>query len=315
MSPAVAETTSPSSLDLTAATLFLFPGQGSQVKRMREAVAERLPDLLELAIELLGQDPFERSETSTHVLQPAIYLASLAGWLHALERNGGEDPAAMVGHSLGEITALVVAGALSFEGGLRIVVLRGSLMESAAAESARAGAEGGMMAVFGSELGRVARMAAHAGLTIAGDNAPGQVVLTGDVAALDRAAKSAPDIGAKTMRLPIPGAFHSPALRGIRGPFEDAIRALDLRPLRVPVYSSLTSEPFDDIARRLADSLTLPVRWRPTLLALRDAGARRFVEVGPGKVLSALVWRTLPDAEAFPVEDWNGTWLIETETA
>jgi [acyl-carrier-protein] S-malonyltransferase len=283
---------------LARGTVYLFPGQGSQMPDMRERVRARCPELLDLVTDVVGEDPFASAEQSTRLLQPAIFCASIAGWLRAFDWDAGAEPAALAGHSLGELAALVVAGALSIEEGLRLVALRGELMERAAASAA----DGGMLAVLGESTRSAAEIASALRLTVAGDNAPGQLVLAGPVSSLERAEAEAEELGMRSMRLPIKGAFHTPAMEAIRSSFERAVRRAVPRPPRVPVFSCTTTEPFDDIAHGLSEGLTNGVRWRETLLRLNAAGARRFVEAGPGKVLTGLVRRTLPRVEAIAID-------------
>jgi [acyl-carrier-protein] S-malonyltransferase len=270
-------------------TALLFPGQGSQSEGMRELVEHERPDLLERAREESGDDPFERAAEATRFTQPAVFCASVAGW----ERLGRPDAGCVAGHSLGEFAALVAAGSLSAEDGLRLVALRGRLM----GEAADAG-DGGMLALLGHHDGAAERIAERNGLTIANDNAPTEVVLSGSRLGLDGAAADARDEGLRAVRLSVGGAFHSPAMAGAEPEFRAALDEVELRPPEVTALSCLIARPFDDIRRRLLEGLTRPVRWRETLLTLHALGARRFVEAGPGRVLTKLVPRTLDDVEA-----------------
>jgi [acyl-carrier-protein] S-malonyltransferase len=272
-------------MDLNAV---LFPGQGSQTEGMRESVERERPDLLERAVEVVGDDPFELATEGTRFAQPAIYCASIAGWSRL-----GASADLLAGHSLGEIGALAAGGALSEDDGLRLVALRGRLMEEAAA-----GSGAGAMLAVGAPVADVEPLAERLGLTVANDNAPDQVVLSGEEGAIEEARRIARDEGLRAVRLPVGGAFHSPAMRAAVPEFEEELAHVELREPRVPVYSCVTAAPFDDPRRLLAAALTSPVRWRETLLALRDRGATRFVETGPGRVLTGLVRRTLDGVEA-----------------
>jgi malonyl CoA-acyl carrier protein transacylase len=162
----------------------LFPGQGSHTPDMRERVERRAPELLERCVALVGEDPFARVEQSTRFAQPAIFCASLAGW-DAL----GLEPGAAAGHSLGELAALAAAGVLDRDDALRLVVLRGRLM-------ADADDRGSMLALVGASEEEAAEVARAAGVTVANDNAPGQVVLSGDRDDLARAEELARTIAA-----------------------------------------------------------------------------------------------------------------------
>ncbi|MBV8942357.1 MAG: ACP S-malonyltransferase [Solirubrobacterales bacterium] len=269
-----------------ASTAILFPGQGSQTDGMREEVARVRPDLLEAVSEALGEDPFPRVDDGTQFAQPAIYCASLAGW-EALGRPTGE---LMAGHSLGELAALVAAGAISDRDGLELVVLRGALMGQAD--------EGGMLALLGAGAAdKAPELADEHGLAVANDNSPQQVVLSGARANLPAAAQAATELGLRAMELDVTGAFHSPLMAPAVPAFEEGLASVAFKDPRVPVMSAVTAEPFDDIPLRLAQALTHPVRWRETLLALRALGAERFIEVGPGRVLTGLAKRTLHDVE------------------
>ena len=270
-------------------TALLFPGQGSQTDTMRETVERFRPELLDVAEREVGDDPFERADDGTRFAQPAIYCASLAGF----ERLGRPGADCMAGHSLGEFAALVAAGSLSAEEGLRLVALRGRLMQDAA----EATGDGGMLALRGSAE-QAAPIAERTGLTIANDNAPEQVVLSGPADGLEQGEEEAQAGGLRATRLPVTGAFHSPAMAGAVTEFEAALADASFREPEVTVVSCVTAAPFDDIPRRLAEGLISPVRWRETLLHLHSLGVRRFLEVGPGKVLTGLVKRTLDDVEA-----------------
>jgi [acyl-carrier-protein] S-malonyltransferase len=271
-------------------TAIIFPGQGSQTPGMRDTVAEHRPDLLELSAEVVGDDPFERVNQGTDFAQPAIFCASLAGW-QSLGRPEGD---LMAGHSLGELAALVAAGSLSERDGLELVTLRGRLMQRSGAEAG----DGGMLALLGAGAADHAWALAEAhGLAVANDNSPGQVVLSGPRAALPAAASEAKELGLRAMELDVTGAFHSPMMAAAVPEFEAALAGVELAEPHVPVLCAVTAEPFDDIRARLAQALTSPVRWRETMLALHARGADRFVEVGPGRVLTGLAKRTLKDVE------------------
>lgn len=271
-------------------TAILFPGQGSQTSGMRDTVKAVRPDLFEAALEVVGEDPFERVGDGTQFAQPAIFCASLAGW-EALERPLGNF---MAGHSLGELAALVAAGSLSERDGLELVALRGRLMQQA---GERAG-DGGMIALLGAGAADHAQELADGhGLSVANDNSPQQIVLSGARSGLPEAAAAAGELGLRALELDVTGAFHSPMMASAAPEFEAALAAVEVREPQVTVVSAVTAEPFDDIRARLVEALTRPVRWRETMLALHAFGAERFVEVGPGRVLTGLAKRTLRDVE------------------
>jgi malonyl CoA-acyl carrier protein transacylase len=271
-------------------TAILFPGQGSQTSDMRQIVAVARPELLELAMQIVGSDPFTRAQEGTNFAQPAIFCASLAGWA-ALGSPEGDF---MAGHSLGELAALVAAGCLAERDGLELVALRGRLMHEA---GQRAG-DGGMVALVGTGAAEHASEIADAhGLAVANDNSPVQVVLSGARAALPAAEAHARELGLRARELDVTGAFHSPMMASAVPEFAAALKRVEVDPPRVPVISAVTAEPFDDVRVRLVEALTMPVRWRETLLALRASGADRFLEVGPGRILTGLAKRTLADVE------------------
>jgi [acyl-carrier-protein] S-malonyltransferase len=275
---------------MSSLTAIVFPGQGSQTAEMRDLVAELRPDLLAAVIEVVGADPFARADEGTNFAQPAIFCASMAGWT-ALGRPDGDM---MAGHSLGELGALVAAGSLDERDGLELVVLRGRLMQEA---GERAG-DGSMLALLGAGAAEhAAEIAGSHDLALANDNSPQQVVLSGARARLPEAAAQAKQLGLRARELPVTGAFHSPMMASAVPEFTAALAKVAVREPRVTVLSAVTAEPFDDVRRRLVDALTMPVRWRETLLALRELGAERFVEVGPGRVLTGLAKRTLADVE------------------
>lgn len=273
-------------------TAVLFPGQGSQSADMRDLVERRRPDLLEQALDLVGPDLFERAGEGTRWAQPAIFCAALAGW----EQLRGElEPGLMAGHSLGEITALVAAEAISGADGLTLVAARGRLMQEAAEQTG----DGGMLAVRAREdRSPIHEVAAAAGLSVANDNAPDQIVLSGQSAALDEAEAALRERGVRAKRLPVAGAFHSPMMEPAAEPFGALVREVEIGEPLVPVLSCVTAEPFDDVPARLVDAITSPVRWLEVMHTLASLGASRYVETGPGKVLTNLVRKSLDGAHA-----------------
>ena len=249
---------------------------------MRDDVATFAPDLLERVVEMVGEDPFPRVAHSTRFAQPAIFCSSVA----RLRAHGHEwgAPDAAAGHSLGELAALVSAGAVELHEALELVVLRGRLM---------AGRQGTMLALLGAPDEGARDLAREHGVAAANFNAPGQVVLSGDREALGRLARSARDAGWTAIELGVAGAFHSPAMMPAVAPFGEALRAATWREPAFPVISCASARPFTDPPRQLAEALTAPVRWTATVRALVDLGVQDFVDVGPGGVLAKLVRRTL----------------------
>jgi [acyl-carrier-protein] S-malonyltransferase len=272
------------------ATAILFPGQGSQTPDMRDTVSRERPDLLELVVEVVGEDPFPRVDDGTAFAQPAIFCASLAGW-QAMGCPRGDY---LAGHSLGELGALVAAGCLSEIDGLRLVAARGRLMQDAGEQAG----DGGMVALLGANAAEQAREVADAhGLAVANDNSPQQVVLSGARDALPAAKATAEQLGLRAMILPVTGAFHSPMMASAAPAFAAALAGVEVHPGHGTVVSAVTAAPFEDVRRQLVQALTMPVRWRETMLALHERDVTRFVEVGPGRVLTGLVKRTLRGVE------------------
>ena len=263
----------------------LFPGQGSQTPEMRDLVAAT-PGLLEACVELVGEDPFARVEESTRFAQPAIFCASMAAWSRL-----DVSPRAAAGHSLGELAALTASGVFSLDDALRLVVIRGELM-------AGADHSGSMLALVGGEPADAAEVAAAAGVTVANDNAPGQVVLSGNRDRLARAEVAARECGIRALPLDVAGAFHSPSMAPAVEPFRAALDEVELREPRFEVFSCASAAPFSDVREELATALVRPVRWRETVLALGAAGVESYVDVGPGKVLARLMKRIAPGLKA-----------------
>lgn len=268
-------------------TAILFPGQGAQTLEMRDRVAAARPDLLAFALEYVGEDPFPRADEDTRFAQPAILVASLAAFG---ELKAFRPPAAVAGHSLGELTALAAARAISERDAVRLAALRGRLMSECPGH-------GTMLAALGGDSGQVVAIAEAAGVVVANDNAPGQLVLSGERRAVRSAGSALRDAGVRVMELNVTAAFHSPLMAAAVPAFTEALAATYIRAPQVPVYSCVTAAPVDDIRRQLTEALTAPVRWRETVLALADAGIDRFVDAGPNKVLAGMVKRIVRDAE------------------
>jgi [acyl-carrier-protein] S-malonyltransferase len=266
----------------------LFPGQGSQTGDLRQLAQSVVPELVAECVSLVGEDPFVHVGESTRFAQPAIYCASIAGWL---ARPDSVQPMALAGHSLGELSALVAAGALDQAAGLRLAVRRGALMADACD-----GQDQGMLAVLGASEEQAAQLAGEYGLVVANDNAPGQAVLAGPTERLRAASKQARAERIRAILLDVAGAFHSPAMASAVAPFRAELDDVDFLEPAVPVISGSTAQPFQDVRAELEQAIVRPVRWRETMLALAQLGADSFVDFGPGEVLAKLVARNLPAA-------------------
>src|SRR3954449_9326870 len=249
-------------MDASRASAILFPGQGVGDPSSRELVAAVRPDLLELAMELVGEDPFERMSEGTSFAQPAVYCASIAGY----EQLGHPRADYFAGHSLGEVGALVAAGAIDDADGVRIVVARGRTMEEAAGH----GEPGGMLAV-GSDRDGAAALAVEHDLTLANENSPQQFVLSGPLARIEEAEAAAKGSGVRAKKLAVAGAFHTEAMEPGVGAFRAELEEIEFADPSAPVVCSTTADFFgDDVRDALAASLVSPIRWTAVLGRLRE---------------------------------------------
>lgn len=265
-------------------TALLFPGQGSQDRTIGEFAHEYCPELIEQAAAELGGDPFERMEEGTAYLQPAVYCGALAHW-----RAAGEPLAGFAaGHSLGELAALTAAGYVSPGEGMRLVLARASAMQRAAQD----GEPGGLLAIMGTR-GQALKLGERHGLTLAADNGPEQLVLSGPVVRLQAARAQARACGLKAVRLRVPAALHSNAMRSAVAPFRRALATTTFGVPRMVVIANVTAAPFADVASELTRGVTSCVRWRESVLALHCAGVHSYREMGAQGILSGLVQRTL----------------------
>jgi [acyl-carrier-protein] S-malonyltransferase len=263
---------------------------------------EAAADLYQWASACLGWDLAETLRTAspdelrqTYIAQPAIFCVSVAA-LRALEAAGAPRPAYVAGHSLGEFSALVAAGALSFEAGLLLVARRAEAMQRAA--DARPGSMSSVLGLSAEGVGMAVEAAAQGQvLAVANDNAPGNVVVSGEWTALERLPAAAKELGAKrVVPLSVGGAFHSPLMRPAVEVFEPHLAAAPLRDPLIPVVANATAEPVTsagELRRLLARQLTGRVRWTESVRRMAALGVDTFIEVGPGTVLSGLIKRTV----------------------
>ncbi len=284
-------------------TAIVFPGQGAQVVGMGKDIAEMSDAARRVftrADEILGRrlseicfegpaDTLNATDTS----QPAIFVTSVAVWAAMQERGLTDDlnPTAMAGLSLGEYTALHMAGWISFEDGLRLVAERGRLMQAAAESS-----KGGMVSIMGADEASVERICLEAAegdiLTPANYNCPGQIVISGDAKACERSVSVAEKHGARAIPLVVAGAFHSslmqPALDGLR----EALAGVSINRGGIGVVSNVSGDYHagpDDVRSLLCEQVAKPIRWQASIERLIADGYDRFVEVGPGRVLTGLL--------------------------
>lgn len=295
---------------------FLFPGQGSQAVGMGVALADAsrtARDLFAEVDEALGQNLFrlmaegpDEDLKLTENAQPAIMAHALAVFT-ALTRDGGVElsrsAAFVAGHSLGEYSALCAAGSFDLATTARLLKLRGRAMQAAVPVG-----EGAMAALLGTDLQlaeRIADAAAHGEVcTVANDNDPGQVVISGHKAAIDRAIEMAKGMGAKrAIALPVSAPFHCPLMQPAADAMREALDMVVLEAPAVPLFANVTAEAESDpevIRGQLVEQVTGMVRWRESIAGMAAAGVHEFIELG-GKVLGPMVKRIAPDAKVTSV--------------
>ena len=296
---------------------WVFPGQGAQEAGMGRDLLETSAaarGLFETAERVLGyslaklclEGPEERLQETQHA-QPAIFTMSLACLEAARELGGlpGDEPAFVAGHSLGEYTALVAAGAVAFDDGLRLVQERGRLMQEAAARQ-----PGAMAALLGLDEDAVRAICDEVGTEVCNLNAPGQVVIGGTAEAVDGAMALALERGAsRGVRLKVSGAFHTSMMVPALDDMRRAVDATPFRDPRVPVVANTTASPLrtaEELRVELVDQLARPVFWQRSVEYMRSQGVKQFIEFGPGRVLSGLIRRIDRAAVVANVSDIAG---------
>lgn len=301
---------------------FVFPGQGSQVVGMGQALAEKYENVSHIftqADEKLGfslsslifNGPQETLTLTTNA-QPALLTTSIAILEKFKEANIKADYVA--GHSLGEYTALVAAGSLQFEDAVYTVRKRGEFME----EAVPAG-EGTMAAVLGMEredLQAVTDKISAEGYAVqlANLNCPGQIVISGSAEGVKRASELAKESGAKrVLPLEVSGPFHSSLMKPASGKLEDVLSAIQIRDAQIPVIANVTARPMissSEIKEKLVEQLYSPVLWEDSVSTMLELGVDTFIEIGPGKVLSGLIKKVNRRVNTFAVNDEES--LIKT---
>lgn len=280
---------------------YVFPGQGAQYTGMGKDLYDNNSEvraMMERANEILGfrltDIMFEGTAEElkqTKVTQPAVFLHSVA-----MAKALGVNPSAVAGHSLGEFSALVVSGALSFEDGLRLVSKRAMAMQ-ACCEAV----EGGMAAVLSLTDDEVEAICAEIeGVVVAANyNCPGQLVISGEKAAVEAACVKAKEAGARrALPLPVGGAFHSPLMEPAREELEKAIAEAPFQTPACPIYQNVDAKPHTDpaeIKQNLIAQLTAPVRWTQIVRQMIEDGVEQITELGPGTVLQGLVKKVSAD--------------------
>lgn len=280
---------------------YVFPGQGAQYIGMGKDLYDNHAEvraMMERANEILGfrltDIMFEGTAEQlkeTKVTQPAVFLHSVA-----MAKALGVEPAAVAGHSLGEFSALVVAGALSFEDGLRLVSKRAMAMQACCEAT-----PGAMAAVLSLSDEQVEQLCAETeGVVVAANyNCPGQLVISGEKAAVDAACVKAKEAGARrALPLPVGGAFHSPLMEPAREELERAIAEAPFTTPSCPIYQNVDAQPHTDpeqIKQNLIAQLTAPVRWTQIVRQMVADGVEQITELGPGTVLQGLVKKVSAD--------------------
>ena len=287
----------------------MFPGQGAQRAGLGEqwrddhvwSIIENAESVLDRALSPLLLDPaatLDRTEDA----QLSVLLASLMAWEKV--RHHLAEPVALAGHSLGQITALIAAGVLPFEDGIRLAARRAGHTQRAADRR-----EGRMVALLGAGAEQAEQVCAAApgACWIANDNAPGQIVVAGTPDGVDAAVAAAPAAGIRrTTPLQVGGAFHTPLMDEARAAFAEDLASVALHPSDTPVVSNGDARAYTDgegWRTRLADHLVHPVRWRQSVETLVGMGATELVEVGPGSTLAGLARRIVPDVDVRGIDD------------
>ena len=296
-------------------TAFVFPGQGSQAVGMGKELTETYPiaretfdeanSILGFAIsDLMWNGPAEELNETINT-QPALYTHSIAAWRTFAIRAQDFRPATVAGHSLGELSALTASGALSFSDGLRLVRTRGELMKRAGELN-----PGGMAAILGLDIPTLDKVCAEAStaeeiVQVANDNCPGQVVISGHKAALERAIAGAKAVGAKrALALQVSIAAHSPLMDSIQAEWNAAVDGCAIEQPVIPVVGNVHAKPMlsaDELRADIKAQMQSRVRWTESVQRMQMNGIQAYVETGSGEVLLGMIKRIDPNAARFPL--------------
>jgi [acyl-carrier-protein] S-malonyltransferase len=295
-------------------TAFIFPGQGSQYVGMgREfyenfsvarQVFEEADDILHFSIKRVCFEGPEEALQLTENTQPAVLTTSIAA-LKVLQTENGIEPELAAGHSLGEYSALVASGALTFAEAVQMVRLRGRFMQEAVPVG-----EGGMAAILGMEREELEKLCEETLngeiLSPANFNCPGQIVIAGHLKAVERAMEKVKQNGKKAILLPVSAPFHSPLMNPAGSRLEKALEGIPVKDLKIPVVSNVEAEVNnlkDRVKELLVAQVSSPVRWEESMERMVEKGIEQVIEIGPGKVLCGLMKRIDSNVETINLED------------